>query len=369
MDPIRVAVVGLGFGAEFIPIYQQYSQAECVAVSRRDKDKLNAAADSFGISKRYTSYEELLKDKDIDAVHINSDLKSHGWMAIEALKAGKHVASTVTMSMDAKECEQIVRLEEQTGKVYMMMETAVYTREYLYVKGMHQRGELGRIQFMRGSHQQNMSLPGWPEYWYGLPPMYYPTHAIGPLSDLLGKPVVNVRCLGSGRIQEDYVRRYGSPFAAESAQLQFKDSDVAGEVTRTLFDTIRQYRESFDVYGTEKSFEWEQCVGDKPVVYSGFEDATRVKIPDTDGMLPKDIGHFSLEHQIVDDQHVSFIQGSGHGGSHPHMVHEFISAIRENRKAHVSARVAANWTVAGLLAHESAMQGGKPFDMPEYTLY
>ncbi|NLE19601.1 MAG: Gfo/Idh/MocA family oxidoreductase [Clostridiales bacterium] len=369
MKKIRVAVVGLGFGAEFVPIYQQYAHTECAAVCRRDKAQLDAFADRFGIGKRYTDYAALLKDPDIDAVHINSDLNSHGWMAIEALKAGKHVASTVTMSLKREECEEIVRLEEKTGKVYMMMETAVYTREYLFVKDLYEKGELGRIQFMRGSHQQNMSLPGWPEYWYGLPPMYYPTHAVSPLSDLISRPVSRVRCLGSGRISEEYARRYGSPFAAETAQLTFRDSDVAGEITRTLFDTIRQYRESFDVYGTKKSFEWEQCAGEHPVVFSGFEDASRVKVPDTDHLLPGDIAHFSLEHQIIDEEHVSFIQGSGHGGSHPHMVHEFISAIDEGRKARVSARVAANWTVTGLLAHDSALQGGAVLDLPEYALF
>ncbi|MCL1855952.1 MAG: gfo/Idh/MocA family oxidoreductase, partial [Clostridia bacterium] len=178
-----------------------------------------------------------------------------------------------------------------------------------------------------------------------------------------------VRCVGSGRINEEYIIKYGSPFAAESMQLLFKDSDVAGEVTRTLFDTIRQYRESFDFYGTKMSFEWEQCAGENPVLFTGFEDARRVKIPDTDHMLPKEIAAFALENQIVDEQHVSFVQGNGHGGSHPHMVHEFISAILENRKSKVSARVAANWTVCGLLAHESAISGGAVLEMPEWAQY
>ena len=134
MDKIRVAVVGLGFGAEFVPIYQAWEDTECVAVCRRDEAQLNRFADQFGIAKRYTDYLDMLKDPEIDAVHINSDLKSHGWMTIEALKAGKHVASTVTMAMTAAECEEIVRLEQSTGKVYMMMETSIYTREYLYFK-------------------------------------------------------------------------------------------------------------------------------------------------------------------------------------------------------------------------------------------
>jgi len=369
MGKVRVAVIGLGFGGEFVPIYQQYNDADCVAACRRNKQKLDDFTSRYHIDKGYDDYRKLLQDPDIDAVHINSDLTNHGWMAIEALKAGKHVASTVTMSLKQEECEEIVHLEDETGKVYMMMETAVYTREFLYVKKLYDEGSMGKLQFLRGSHQQNMSLPGWPDYWYGLPPMYYPTHAVAPLSAILGKPVAQVRCLGSGRINEEYIKNYGSPFAAESMQLTFHDSDVTGEVTRTLFDTIRQYRESFDFYGTKKSFEWEQCIGDHPVVFSGFEDVQRVKIPDTDWMLPKEIAPFALENQVIDEQHVSFVQGSGHGGSHPHMVHEFVSAILENRKSHVSAKVAANWTVCGLLAHESAMNGGVVLEMPRWAQF
>ena len=72
--------------------------------------------DEFGIQKRYTDFHEMLKDPDIDAIHINSDLQSHGWMAIEALKAGKHVASTVTMSMKREECEEIVRWRRKPAR-------------------------------------------------------------------------------------------------------------------------------------------------------------------------------------------------------------------------------------------------------------
>jgi hypothetical protein len=86
-------------------------------------------------------------------------------------------------------------------------------------------------------------------------------------------------------------------------------------------------------------------------------------------MLPPDIAPFSLKNQIIDAEHVSFIQGSGHGGSHPHLIHEFISAIAEGRKSWVSAKVAANWTVAGLLAHESAMKDGAVLEMPEFTKF
>ena len=148
----------------------------------------------------------------------------------------------------------------------MMMETVVYSREYLFVKELYDKGELGRLQFLRGSHQQDMD--GWPDYWPGLPPMWYATHCVSPCLAILGKHAESVVCHGSGRIREELIGRYGSPFAIETATFTIKDSDVVAEVTRSLFDVARQYRESFDAYGSKKSFEWQQVEGEEPVIHT-----------------------------------------------------------------------------------------------------
>ncbi len=285
--PIRVAIIGLGFGAEFIPIYQKYPGAEIHAICRRDRKGLDECGERYGIKARYTDYHDLLKDPDVDAVHINSPIPDHAWMSVEALKAGKHVACTVPMGTSIDECRQIVEAQRASGKIYMMMETVVYSREYLFVKELHDKGELGRLQFLRGSHQQDMD--GWPDYWPGLPPMWYATHCVSPCLAIVGKHAQHVVCHGSGRIREELVGRYGSPFAVETATFAIKDSDLAAEVTRTLFDVARQYRESFDAYGSKKSFEWQQVENEEPVIHtksttehplSEPEIPRRIKVPD-----------------------------------------------------------------------------------------
>ena len=90
---INVAIIGLGFGAEFIPIYQKHPNANLVAICQRTRARVDEIGDAFGIGKRYTSYDELLKDPDIDAVHINTPIPDHAIQSIKALKAGKHVAA------------------------------------------------------------------------------------------------------------------------------------------------------------------------------------------------------------------------------------------------------------------------------------
>ncbi|ANE45094.1 oxidoreductase [Paenibacillus swuensis] len=362
---IRVALVGLGFGAEFIPIYQLHPHAELVALCQRSADKLNEVADHFGIERRYVSYEDMLQDPDIDAVHINTPIPDHADQSIKALLAGKHVACTVPMATSVEDCYRIVAAQQQSGKNYMMMETAVYTREYFFVKELRDTGKLGRIQFMRGAHQQEMA--GWPGYWEGLPPMHYATHAVSPLLALADQEAGSVVCLGSGEIDSNLANRYGSPFAVESALFQLKDSPVAMEVTRSLFETAREYVESFDIYGDRMSFEWQQQEKEEPILFTG-EKGERVTVPDYGHLLPEEIRKFTTQ-GVYDDsgnQHLSFTQGSGHGGSHPHLTHEFLMSIVQERAPFPDVFTSANWTCAGLCAHESAMQGGVKVELPDF---
>ncbi|MHC4435339.1 MAG: Gfo/Idh/MocA family protein [Planctomycetota bacterium] len=342
MGKVNVAVVGLGFGAEFIPIYQRHPDAECYAICQRNQEHLNEIGDQFGIERRFTKFEDLLSIDELDAIHVVSPIADHAWMSLESLKAGKHTCCTVPMATTTEDCLALVEARKKSGKVYMMMETAVYSREFLYAKELVESGKLGKIQFLRGSHQQNMGLPG------------------------SGKRAESVVCHGSGRIQEDYIAKYNSPFAAETALIKLAGSDLACEVTRSLFNTIRQYRESFDVYGTEMSFEWEQTAGEGPAIYTDYEDVERIEVPDYGRLLPKEIAPFT-GHGVYDEEHehTSFIQGSGHGGSHPHMTHEFVRAIVEGRESAVDAATAANWTMTGICAHESAMNDGKRIQIPK----
>jgi predicted dehydrogenase len=364
---IRVAIVGLGFGAEFIPIYQNHPNAEMYAVCRRNAKGLNETADRYGVKVRYTDYDKLLADPNVDAVHINSPIPDHAAQSLAALKAGKHVACTVPMATTIDECKQLVEAQRKAGKVYVMMETVVYSREYLFVKELYDKGELGRIQFLRGSHQQDMD--GWPDYWPGLPPMHYATHCVSPCLALLGKEAESVVCHGSGRIREELIGRYGSPFAIETATFKIRDSDVAAEVTRSLFDTARQYRESFDATGSKKSFEWQQVEGEEPVIHTkGLPEPQipqRVKVPDYASRLPEPIRKFTQPQAIQDAEHLSFIQGGGHGGSHPHLVHAWLSAILGDRPALPDAATSANWTMVGICAHQSAMKGGERVHIPK----
>lgn len=369
---INVAIVGLGFGAEFIPIYQRHPLANMYAICQRAPEKLKQIGDALKVEQRYTKYEDVLKDPKVDFVHINSPIPDHAPMTIAALKAGKHVMCTVPMATSIEDCEKIVELVKSTGLRYMMAETVVYAREFLFLQEMYRKGELGKIQFVQASHQQDMD--GWPNYWPGLPPMWYATHCVGPCLALTRAEAEYVSCFGSGTIREDLISKYNSPYAVETTHIKYRNSDLSARIYRSLFDVARQYRESFDVFGTKKSFEWSLVEGEDHVLHTAklpeHEIPSKVKVPDYAHLLPEGIRPFTTQgvYNLEESQHLSFTQGGGHGGSHPHLVHEFVTALAEGRDPYPNAVQSANWTCVGLCAHESAQKGGEIVRLPKFTL-
>jgi predicted dehydrogenase len=372
---LRVALVGLGFGAEFAPIYRDHPNVASIALCDSNHEKLAAACHQFGIKEQFSSLGEALAADHIDAVHLVTPIPLHAQQTLAVLRAGKHCACTVPMALSFEDIGEIVAAAHSSGKNYMMMETAVYTREFLYVQDLFRRGEFGEISFARGAHYQDME--GWPEYWVGLPPHYYMTHAIAPVLHLLGKRVRKVHCFGSGELPSERRKKYGNPYPVETAIFSLDESKVAVEVTRSLFQTVRPYSESFSIYGDKLGFEWQQIEEEDPLVFSLPQPGSgrgrkilhqTIEIPDRPDLLPPEIAPFTKKAVFSDGRHISFVQGGGHSGSHPHLVHEFVSSVIEQRPSAINAVVAASWTAPGIAAHRSAMADGEAVNVPNFNL-
>jgi hypothetical protein len=106
-----------------------------------------------------------------------------------------------------------------------------------------------------------------------------------------------VSCFGSGRVRDDIRDKSGNSFAVESCHIKIADSDVSAHIWRFLYDTARQYRESFDVYGSKKSFEWTLVEGESHILHTAKlpepEIASRIEIPDFAHLLPAEIQPFT----------------------------------------------------------------------------
>ena len=349
-----------------------------VYVVDKNQKLLDLARERYSIpqSQCFTDLQDVLDIPEIDAVHLVTPPSTHAPFSVRVLNAGKHCGCTIPMGMSLEELKQVIAARKAAGKNYMFMETTIFQREFLYLKELYEKGELGRLQYMTCAHYQDME--GWPSYWDGFPPLAHPTHAIGPCFALAGQRPVSVFGRGSGKVRPELEKQYGCPFAFESALVALEDGETTVEMERFLYHVARGYSECFNIYGENKSFEWDQLNGDKHVMFSrdlvwenenrgGKIDEEYVQVPDYAHLLPDVIGRFTYE--VAYDEvnpHLSFKQGGGHGGSHPHLVHEFVTSILEDRTPFPSDIDAAYWTGVGLLAHESAMEGGTVKSLPKY---
>jgi predicted dehydrogenase/GNAT superfamily N-acetyltransferase len=353
---LRVAVAGLEFGGHFAGALAAHPDVSAVGLCDVNPAQLAAVGKRLGISRLHADLREIIDSPDYDAVMLFTPIPQHAGQALAVLGSGKHCASAVPMATTLDDLRAIVQAQRATGLAYMMMETSLYTPEMFFVEDMLRRGELGRIQFLRGRFYHN--LENHPGYWLGLPPMHYITHPISPILALAGTRAASVVCVGSGTMRRELVENQGNPFPIETALFGLVGSDAAVEVTSITFETAVQPRETFDVYGSRQSFTW-----------STFRDGqhTITRLHDAVPGGPKASPHTLLRFAPppTHDRLPAALRPLG-GLPHVHQVHEFIRSIIEGRAPRIDAVTAADWTAPGLCAHASAMAGGSRVEVPSF---
>lgn len=372
---LKIALVGLGFGGCFAEIYKEHPNVGELVLFDTDKVREEEFKKWLGITTNYETFEDILQDPTIDGVHLVTPIPAHGKQSVAVLNAGKHCACTVPMATSLEDLQAIVDAKRRSGKNYMLMETTLYTYQFFYVKEMKEKGELGRIQFFKGTHYQDME--NWPSYWNGLPPMHYGTHAIGPMIALSASRIAKVHAFGSGTMREELVKNYGNPFPIETAIFAFENG-LKGEATRSLFETARAYQEGMFVFGSEKSFEWGFTDDNPPYVTTLVDNENdrgkrtiveNVKLPNYYQTLPESLWKFTVGGNfdpLNPQDSLKDGAGGGHHGSHPHLVHEFVTSIVEERKPWIDEIMGANITGAGICAHLSAMKDGEAVEIPVF---
>ncbi len=343
---IRVGIAGYGlckFGATFY--YQNHPNVEVVAASDLDAGRCASLAKAVGAPKTYPSCEEMIKDKSIEAIYIATDAPSHARLAIMALNHDKHVVCAVPAVFGFKaeeEAEALFNAVKRSGKKYMLNETSTF-HAYAYEKRkQYQAGALGKLLFSEGEYYHDtvgtlgsynpkngkIDEFGWRR---ALPPMWYPTHATAYfVSVAVGQRLTEVSCLGTESlyaVYKDGNNQHKNAFATEVGL--FKTSEGGTARMAISWDMKNAHGEKGRVYG--------QKPHDKTI------NGARPPLPP--GVEP---GH--------------------HGGSHGHLTHNFINSILLDQKPIVDVSEALNMTMAGIIAHKSALKGGEWMKIPQYNL-
>lgn len=340
---IRVGVIGYGvcqFGAAFG--FQDHPNVTVAAVSDLFPDRCAGLAKACRCEKTYSSLEELVKDDSIEAVFIATDAPSHARHAIEALKHGKHVASAVPAVFGSiEEAHALYDAVKSSGLTYMMFETSAFHEDLHAMRQVYRAGGLGKLVYTEGEyyHHSVEQIPSYREWRVGLPPQWYPTHASAYYVAVTGGSFTDVTCKAMPSVMAKFqpgANKYDNPFGTEVGLFRTSEGGMAR--IGVSWDTFVPGSETGRVYGQR-----------------GF--MTGMNYQGEEKQLP-DLARPALPPQVA---------SGGHGGSHGHLTDEFVTAILEKRKPLVDVASALNMTVAGVVAHQSALKDGESLKVPQFA--
>lgn len=145
-DMINVGVIGCGKIAQtrHLPEYRDNPDANIAALYDFDHDRAAQMAELYG-AKVYDSYEEILADPEIDAVSVCVRNVDHCKISVEAMKAGKHVLCEKPMAVSLEECEEMVRVSKETGRLLMIGHNQRLNKTHKKAKELIASGALGRV--------------------------------------------------------------------------------------------------------------------------------------------------------------------------------------------------------------------------------
>ncbi|MCL4734592.1 MAG: Gfo/Idh/MocA family oxidoreductase [Candidatus Omnitrophica bacterium] len=365
---IRIGVVGGGFGCSF----QWHEHPGCVvaAVSDLRPERRQRLMDTYKCSKSYNSLEELVLDKDIDAVAVFTDGPLHVQHTVEAMKHGKHVISAVPAAYGSiEQAELLLETVKKYGLTYMMAETSYFQQFTISARKFQEDKKFGEVFYCESEYQhdglESLYVEDGKRTWrYGMAPMHYPTHCTAHLVSVTGERLTEVVCHGWGNddpILKDNV--YKNPFWNESAM--FKTDKGHGFRVNVWWKGAHRGCERAQWIGDKMSFYSEHPNGVGPVIVRAGEqtekdDAGYVRnLPQFENYQQPDWWKTDMLPEPLRHQ-------TGHHGSHSFLTHEFIEALLQERRPKVDIYEALAYTVPGIVAHESALAGGELKKIPQY---
>ena len=313
------------------------------------------------------------------------------------MESGKNVYSAVPIVSvpDGDEilewCDKLVACCERSGMKYMLGETSYYRRNAMFCRRKAKEGAFGDFVYAEGEYFHDLDAScslrevfrNWTgsasgKEWLNLKkkyieagikdgPMHYPTHSVSGPVCVMNAHAEKVTAYG-------YRNRNNDPYFKDAA---FSNEAAIFQMSNGATVRICEFREvatdeseTFRVFGTKGSYKektWKENLRTEPLTAKPLK-VTELSDEEMCDKLPVEVAvcfKQAMKKKADSGQTAEFISG-GHGGSHPHLVHEFVDAIANDRQPAINIWQAVRYMAMGVMAHKSALQDGKTLDVPDW---
>ncbi|PRO75414.1 oxidoreductase [Alteromonas alba] len=195
---MKIVVVGPGaFGIKHLDGLKNIDSAEVVGLVGRNAAKTQAVADEYAIPNVYTSLEEAL-ESDADAVILCTPTQMHAAQAIACMKAGKHVQVEIPLADSWEDAQEVLKVQEETGKVCMVGHTRRFNPSHQYVHNKITAGELNIQQMDVQTYffrRKNINAKGEPRSWTDHLLWHHAAHTVDLFAYQAGSKVVKANAI------------------------------------------------------------------------------------------------------------------------------------------------------------------------------
>ncbi len=404
-DKIKIAIIGCGrFCKFFVPLFKAHPEVEKVYVCDLIRERAEDYSQKFGV-EIIDSFEEALASDSINAIAIFTQRYLHGPMVIQSLKAGKHVYSAVPGAILPEELMEIEQLVRKTRLTYSMGETGFYRAPTVYCRREFKKGTFGK--FVYGEAQYNHDIRNmensfrssagedWKSY-AGIPPFYYPTHStsmiLGAMPGVYAKKVVSFGFKGSPRTDiygQEGQNLYNNPFSNQAMLVELSNGGIARISENRCLGWYAPETFISQFYGTDGGYEfsvanhflstWDPDNVKNNTHKTKMVDVSAELMPESVQQLKKEDYDQAVQ-KIAEGMgffDISPIQpvcrlpkefeglGNGHNGTHHFLIDDFCKAYATGKLSPTNIWAVARFNLPGLIANQSALQGGKVLDVPD----
>jgi len=356
MKKWKVGLAGLSRGRGFVRVFSAHPNMEVTALCDIDQAKLADVGAAFKLQDGclYTDYASFI-NAPLDIVVIATPIAFHAEQTITALESGKHVLCEQTAAYTVADCGRIVDTVKKTGLAYMMAENYCYFHYIREWRKLVEAGKLGRIYYAEGEYIHeivnllvNEKTGGF--YWrHNRPPIWYCAHTLGPILTLMNDRVVRGCGLTSGFNTKPEFKDHIGFLDMEVGLFQTEKGSMV-KILRSQ-TAARPHMVWYSLYGTQGHLENQRDHGEG--MYFSRVDNT-----------PKD-GQ-AMPCSRVDPNAPPEAAAGGHGTSEYFMIRDFLSAVESGTRPPIDVIRSMDFTVPGIIAHESAMKGGVWMDVPRF---